>query len=89
MRPRSRPIEFDLSSGRDGRRERSGGGIDVAVDVLRAVVVGRHEAAVEILSVPCCNVGDGLAILLVVVVIENETLVLDSIGLECCHHAMS
>lgn len=61
----------------------------MAVDILRAIVVGRHEAAVEVLSVPRCDVGDGLAILLVIVVIENETLVLDSIGLECCHHAMS
>lgn len=61
----------------------------MAVDVLRAVVVGRHEAAVEVLGVPRRNVGDRLAILLGIVVVENETLVLDSICLECCHHAMS
>lgn len=87
--PRSRPLELNLAAGRDRRRERPRRRVDVTVDVLCAVVVGCNEAAVKVLSVPRSNIGDFLAILLGVVVVQDESLVLYSICLKCCHHAMT
>lgn len=60
----------------------------MTVDVGGGIGVWRYEARVEILCVPSSNVGHGLVVDFVVVIVEDEALVGYAVCFEAGDHAM-
>lgn len=88
MRPHRFPLELHSAASSNRRRQCPWCCILVAVDIGGGIGVWCDEARVEVLCVPSSNVGHRLVVDLIVVVVEDETLVGYAICFEAGYHAV-